>query len=582
MSAQPVRPTLMKWLYTNNPFYAISAVLMLFGVRSAYGDLQIGEINCWLMMGTLAAYTSLLAGIGVLIVRWGKVWEDARSILVLLLLLFLAVSISADDLFVTMESATGGVMLLVCGYLFSACVTESVLWFARIRLGLAYRVPYHLLLVLFYVAPWWCSPELHPRDKIDLEWAIAAFPVVASFLIVGLVPAVRRGPRYADQNGTPWKWPWFPWTAFGVLIAAVGLRTFALCMTFGPSGPIWVYLKGGARVIAFDTMWSPYFLILPAFAVAVLVFEAGIVTGNRKLVRRVLMLAPLLLVLALPFNGGTVSRGFLRTVTDTLGSPLWLTVWLLLGFYAIAWFRKVQGGGIGLMVTTALLSVVGRETIGPGTVTEPSPWPLLAVGAALLARGIQLRSSIVCTSSFGVLTLVTWQVLPDSMLSEYRMTICYHLLWVLIVIGGLAFSDRFASTLRLVGALQAPLAALVVMVSPVASEVPATWRIIYVVVLAAGCLAIAKIWRSKWYLYAFTALMGMGFYGGAALGFRSAVGVLGRAAITAFCWSVGALLLAFLISAHKANWLPRRLFPRWGNGFGHAASPPSAKQSEAE
>ena len=140
MSAQPVRPTLVKWLYTNNPFYAISAVLMLFGVRSAYGDLQIGEINCWLMMGTLAAYTSLLAGIGVLIVRWGKVWEDARSILVLLLLLFLAVSISADDLFVTMESATGGVMLLVCGYLFSACVTESVLWFARIRLGLGFLI----------------------------------------------------------------------------------------------------------------------------------------------------------------------------------------------------------------------------------------------------------------------------------------------------------------------------------------------------------------------------------------------------------------------------------------------------------
>ena len=61
-------PSFVRWLYTHNPFYAISAALMLFAVRASYGELQIGSINCWLMMGVLAGYTLLLAGVGVCIV----------------------------------------------------------------------------------------------------------------------------------------------------------------------------------------------------------------------------------------------------------------------------------------------------------------------------------------------------------------------------------------------------------------------------------------------------------------------------------------------------------------------------------
>src|SRR5262249_41033096 len=154
MAATAVRPSVVKYLYTHNPFYAISAVLMLYAMRAAYERLGIQASNCWLMTGVLAAYTLVLAGIGVWIVCWGKVWEDARSILLLLLLLFLAVSISADDLFVKAETSATATPLLLCGFLFSATVSEAVLWGAGIRLGLLYRVPYHLMLALFYLAPW--------------------------------------------------------------------------------------------------------------------------------------------------------------------------------------------------------------------------------------------------------------------------------------------------------------------------------------------------------------------------------------------------------------------------------------------
>jgi hypothetical protein len=39
MAASTVRPTIVKYLYTHNPFYAISAVLMLYAIRAAYETL---------------------------------------------------------------------------------------------------------------------------------------------------------------------------------------------------------------------------------------------------------------------------------------------------------------------------------------------------------------------------------------------------------------------------------------------------------------------------------------------------------------------------------------------------------------
>lgn len=566
MSPAPLRAPVVSWLYSHNPFYAVSAVLMLYAIRSAYGELEIGTINCWIMMGVLAGYTLVLALIGVLIVRWGKVWEDARSILLLLIVLFLAVSVSADDLFADIESTVGGAALMAVGFVFSAVLSEAVLRCAQIRLAAAYRVPYHLLLLLFFAAPWWCSPGLHPRSPAELEWTIVLFPATAAALLLGLVPAVRRGPRFVAQNGTPWDWPWFPWAAFGVIVGAVALRTFALCMTFGPSGPIWVPLTGGGRAIAFDTMWGPHFLVPPAFSVLVLLLEGSLATGNRRLTRRILWGAPVLLALCVPFSTGPVYREFLRHFTTSLGSPLWLGVWLLLGFYSWGLLRKSAGAGVGVLAMSGLLSIVGPQSISFNSLAPPQPWPLFLVGGSMLVWAWRARSTAIGALSSIVLTAAVWLVVPSTPAAGFRVTICYHLLWLAVIVLGLVGRDRLAIGLRIVGALLMPLASVVVLASPRAAEVPLVGRLTYVVVLAVACFVIARIWRSRWYLYAFTSLLAIGGYGSAALGFRGATGVLGRSAMTSFAWSVGALLLALLISAHKARWLPPRLFPRWANG----------------
>ncbi|MFG0334957.1 MAG: hypothetical protein ACF8TS_16495 [Maioricimonas sp. JB049] len=572
MSAPRVRPPFLLALYNHNPFYVISVLLMLYAVRSAYGELQVGTINTWLMMGVLAGYTTLLAAIAVLIIRKGKVWEDARSIIVLLLLLFLAVSVSADDLFVRMESAVGGALILLCGYIFSAVVMESVNFGARIRLGMAYRIPYHLMFALFYLAPWWCSPELHPRTATQLEWTIFLFPVVAAGLMLTLLPAARFGPAYANANGTPWRWPLFPWVGFGMLFFAVGMRTFALAMTFGQTGPIWVHLKSGGRAIAFDTMWGPYFLIPPVFAVLMLLLEGSLSTGNRRLTSRVLRWAPILLLLSLPYSSGVVFRGFFDRVTEQLGAPLWLSVLLLLGFYLYATRRRVPAAGSAVLATGLLLAVVGPQTTSLRTLTPVEPWPLFVVGSILVIAAVRRRSSFVGTLAAVLLTIGLWNVMPDAMQTRFRFSISYHLLWLSIVALGLLAHDPFAQILRIVGAAQMPLAALVIMTHPAATDVPLAWRGGYVIALTIAAVLIAQLWHSRWYLYAFTGLLGVIGYGIAVVGFRSAVDVLGKAAVTSFAWSLAALLAAFLISAHKAHWLPKQLFPPWKNGNAAAAA----------
>ena len=589
--AKPKPPSAWKSLYTQNPFYVISAVLMLYAVRAAYGKLEIGEINCWLMMGVLAAYTLVLAVIGVMIIRLGKVWDDARSILLLLMLLFLAVSISADDLFVNMSVVTrgdgghstrtepalgSGTALLLCGYLFSAIVSTVVLRRAGIRLGWRFGIPYHLVLALFYVAPWCYSPAFFPRTPEAIEWSLLLFPLVSAGVLMSLVPAIRSGPRYVAGNGTPWPWPWFPWSAFGVLTVAMVLRSYALCMTFGPVGKIWRELPYGGRAIDFDTLWGTYFLVPIGLAVLVLLLENGLVTGNRRLLDQVMKAAPLLLVLTLPIGGSTF-RNFLNTVTGTIGSPLWITACLLLAFYTWAWVRRVEFARTGALCTLALFAVVGPRTTDVTSLTDPQPWPLLVIGLTLLISGLRVRSSKMLAASAFATAIGFWAWLPDTLLAAYRFSAAYHLLLAAIVGLGLTFNDRFSGVLRIVGAAQLLLSSLVVMSSAGAAETPQIWRLSYVALMATACLAIAALSRNRWYLASFAAMLLIASFAWTALAYRVAVQTFGRPAMTAFSWSAATLVLAFLISAHKAQWLPQWLYARARNGVGE---PPAAACAE--
>lgn len=547
------RSSVLHWLWTHNPFYFISALLMLYAVRSSYGELEIGAINCWVMMGVLAVYTSVMALLGVAIVRWGGVWDDARSIFLLLLLMFLAVSVSADDLFVQMESPTAAIALLGCGLVFSVLVFQFVLRGARIRLGAAFQIPFLLFLALFYLTPWWCSPELHPRRAETLDWTVLLFPQVAALLCLSLLPAVRRGDNYVTSNGTPWAWPWFPWTAFGVIGVAVILRSYALSLTFSQTGPIWDS-PGSRSGIVLDTIWRPYFLVPFVLAVMLLVLEAALIHGNKKLARRVILTSPAVLLLAWPWANSDVSSEFVAQLTNAVGSPVWLTTWLLIAFFGWATMRKVPQAGLGLLGSTLIFAEIGPRTVDLSTLVV-QPIPLLVVGLVMAVVGWKQCSSAVTLVATILMTVGLWIVLPQSMLTEFRATICYHVMLVGCLSLSVLYNDRLASILRQLGSAWIPFTAICVMVIPAGVDVQIHWRLLYVVFLSGMALVCAQLTRSRSYWGGFIATTSVLGYSLAAVGFRSASAVFGRNAVAAFSWSMGTLLLGALISVYKAGWL---------------------------
>lgn len=555
------RSSVVRWLWTNNPFYAISAVLMLYAVRASYGQLEIGAINCWVMMGILAAYTSVLAAIGVAIVRWGHVWDDARSIFLLLLVLFLAVSVSADDLFVKMQSSAAAIGLLSCGLVFSSVVFLGVLHGARIRMGLALQIPFVLFLALFYATPWWCSPELHPMFPATLDWNVFLFPQVAAALCLTLLPAVRRGQDYVKNNGTPWAWPWFPWVAFGVIGAAVIFRSYALSLTFSQTGMIWVSVDSREGIVL-DTMWRPYFVAPFFLAILVLAFEAGLVSGQQRLVRRVQQATFLLVPMTMSWDTSAGARDFLTRVTETIGSPVWLALWMLIVFHAWGFARKIPRSEVCLIATGLLFSWISPTTVSFKTI-HAQPWPMFIVAAVLAVVGLRRRSSVLTLSASVLVTWGLWLILPESTLANFRATVCYHVLMITCLILSILYTDRLSAVLRPLVALQIPISAFVVMTSTAAAEVALPWRLLYVTCLVAICLACARFLRSQLFWAGFVGTTMVLGYSLSLTGFRWAGTVVGRNAITAFSWSIGTLLIGALISAYKARWLPPLALSRW-------------------
>ena len=47
-----------------------------------------------------------------------------------------------------------------------------------------------------------------------------------------LIPAARRGRAGVARNGSPWRWPLYPWSLFVVMVGALCVRSWSLCVSF--------------------------------------------------------------------------------------------------------------------------------------------------------------------------------------------------------------------------------------------------------------------------------------------------------------------------------------------------------------
>ncbi len=378
----------LRWICTSNPFYVISAGLFLFGLRVSFVRPN-DETDSWALMIGLAGYTVLLAVAALVLVRFAGVWNDVRTILLLVVLMFLATSVTFDELLVL--NPHRGTLFYLVGFAFAVALTEGLLRTIRLRLQALFRVPYYLTLALFFLYPIALVPLVgNPHSEI-LMWGLWGFSPVAGLIFLTLIPAIRRGPSYVRDNGSPWPWPYFPWSVFVFLAVAVCGRAFLLCWSFH-------LLPSNSGQLIFGL----YFLIPFGLALAVLLLELGLISASRT-TQWIALIAPLVLAVltGLVQRDDPIYREFLGFFTSRLGgSPLFLSCIVAAWFYIYAWMRRVSVAPECLTAVLLALTIIGPDTHKLRAAIEPQPVPLVAAVLLQMWLGLWRRDArrlVFCT-----------------------------------------------------------------------------------------------------------------------------------------------------------------------------------------
>jgi hypothetical protein len=488
--------------YTHNPFYLISAALVLYGLNLAFG-MSAKQADAWNLLSILAGYTSLMTMAAILIVRAGEVWEDARSILLVIVVLLLGLSVSFDEILARMPLRGG--MFMLTGLLFALGICGTLLRWLRIRLPRLYRFPAFAVIALFFVYPTALTFLEHVvgaegRHLVGL--GIYLFPAVAGLISLALVPAIRKGARYVKDNGTPWSWPGFPWMLFVVLGGAVVARTHMLGLSFYPA-----WLTGSP--------FQTFFLVPFLLCVSVLLLELGIVTDKKSLRGAAQAIPVLGLILCLGAAArGRVQTDFLQVYMSTAGPPLLLGAVLSAGFYAYAWKRGAQWSEAGIVLSLLALAVTGRDTVGPGSLVVPRALPLLGIALLELWAALRRRSSRHALAGSVVLILAGAMAFQDSWFVAGAGVIPIHLGAFAVLAIGALFRDRLARILENAGAFILCGLFVTVLIAGSATGTSIRGMTLYALVMFGSQLGYGWLMRNRLYAFGFLAtLLGTVLYG---------------------------------------------------------------------
>jgi hypothetical protein len=534
---------LVRALYTHNPFYVISADLVFIGLRMSF-DPSAKAFDTWALISSLAGYTLLLATTACLLVRYGKVWDDMRSVLLLVVMMFLAISSTIDDVLILRPGL--GLALALGGLAFSLIVSEGLLRGMRLGLPALYRGPYYLILALFFLYPVALRQLLARPDSATSHWALFGFSTAAGLAFLTLLPAIRRGAAYLKGNGSPWRWPLYPWSLFFFLGLGVCGRAYYLCISLH-------------NVEGYRSIFGPYFLVPFGFAVATLILEHGLVSGRQGVLRFALAIPLGLVALAmLGHRTDLVYEHFLTVFREGLGvSPVGATLILSTLFYGYAAWRTVPLASAFAMASLAGLSVVGPSTLSLDSLVRPNGWPLLPValyqGWLALKRQESVRGVIaaVCfVTSVSSLLNHSWPAAPI-------FPIAVHLTIVAFLALGAIFQDEVGEHLRACGAF-VMLGATVAICSGdkhLSEGIPPSWLTAYPYVVVIVALVYGRL-VGGWPFYALSGSIAGGFLamsgGRIYLILRQQFAGLDRIA-----WGLASFLVAAIISLWKAG-VPQR------------------------
>jgi len=421
------------FIFTHNPFYVISALMTLYGLHVSFSD-NIDPTRGWLQLEIFIGYMFLLAATGVLIVRLGQVWEDARTLFLLVLLLMVALSVSFDR--VCLDDEYLGLQFLTIGLGASLLLCEFMLRALKVLLPWTYRGVLYLQLTILFCYPPWLG-HLSLTDQLTpLAWWTLGFPTLIAASIVLLVPVARRRKRGLRRNGTPWRWPMYPWTLFVVLGIGIAIRAFTFTFSFDPT-------KG------FNSGFQPYFLIPLLLSVILIVAETSVRRRDSRPWWRFVLSALSLFVLSLPGVPASVAQGrYLELLQGAVGSPIQITAVLLIVYFAYLLSRGIRAAEWGMLLSLGVMSVVDHNTLDINTLAEINPIPacaglLLLIGSAILRR----NTARLCLATLGMMAAACY-TFWDTEFVEYRGYLPVHLAIIFLVLVSLAYSDGLARLIR--------------------------------------------------------------------------------------------------------------------------------------
>lgn len=436
---------LLERIATHNPLYAVSAALVCYGLQVSFPASDVSGYAPKLAV-CLAAYVLLLTGVAIGLRRLGTLWQDLRTVGLLVVLLLPMISVTLDETLLAAPS-TGRLWELVGG-VFAAVISEALLLGLRVRLPLWYRLPYHLLLALFFVYPLLFAPSAAgvPVDphSAALQWKLFGFAQAgAAILLIGLI-AILRGPEYVSQNGTPWRWPLYPTTIFAFLVVCLVGRSYYLCRSFHPIGER-------------ESIFGPYFLVPLMLVIGVLTLVAGVCNRNAT-ARNVGLAIPWLALLMTdvePNRDQFYSEFLSRFEAATTALPPLVMLWMVSGIFAVPAISRVRWSIYHLVTALVLTAYVGpRSTslVDGINLTGANHWTMLIAAGCLLARGLRRRETF--DTLLGAMCIAAFVDLLARRLPWFPTEfVAFHALLAILLPIGIVWGEKRGYWFRLTSAL---------------------------------------------------------------------------------------------------------------------------------
>lgn len=386
--AKQSSPSIFRWMSTHNPFYLISALLVLWGIRQSVLPEQ--PIDHVLTLWSITVlYILLLAIVTVLVIRLLQVWDDARTLLLLVPILSTTLSMLFDEFLI--HSTHIGCLLLGVSYLLTITLFEFVLRASGIRLTVAIKGVFYLLLSTLYLYPpvmLWLS-----RQAGGGAWAVQGLSLFAPILsaeFLLLVFTISGCQKSLAQSGTPYPFPLFPYSLFALYWVLAMIRLYLLALAFGP---------GWNFVLLVPANFTPFVLVA-----GIIVLELSRATRSRWGEIFSLLTGPVVWVL------GVASTTHLSR-PEVLSPSLELIGWLCVVFYAWCVRRSVRLADWCL--AASFLAVASSEPTLLASLQLPSFSPTLLAASYLGGRSIIKQNP---------LQLATSATLASHMLTSFAST----------------------------------------------------------------------------------------------------------------------------------------------------------------